>query len=128
LRNSNIATTKTVRVCGKDIGRWDIREAPPAITGDNVYVAWWTNKTGNDEVMFRDSIDKAQTFGEKIDLSNTPNSDSTRVGIESEPNSVVATWGETNQTADIPVMKISTDNGKTFGPMLNLSSNGTIGR
>lgn len=20
--------------------------APPAITGDNIYVAWWTNKTG----------------------------------------------------------------------------------
>ena len=82
--------------------------------------------------MFRASIDKGQTFGEKIgekiDLSNTPNSDSTRVGIESDANSVVATWGETNQTADIPVMKISTDNGKTFGLMLNLSSNGTIGR
>ena len=128
MRNSNITTTKTVRICGKDIGSRDIREAPPAITGDNVYVAWWTNKTGNDEVMFRASIDKGQTFGEKIDLSNTPNSDSTRVGIESDANSVVATWGETNQTADIPVMKISTDNGKTFGPMLNLSSNGTIGR
>jgi len=128
LRNSNITTTKTVRICGKDIGSRDIREAPPAITGDNVYVAWWTNKTGNDEAMFRASIDKGQTFGEKIDLSNTPNSDSTRVGIESDANSVVATWGETNQTADIPVMKISTDNGKTFGPMLNLSSNGTIGR
>ena len=128
MRNSNITTTKTVRICGKDIGSRDIREAPPAITGDNVYVAWWTNKTGNDEVMFRASIDKGQTFGEKINLSNTPNSDSTRVGIDSDANSVVATWGETNQTADIPVMKISTENGKTFGPMLNLSSNGTIGR
>ena len=27
----------------------DNKKAPPAITGDNVYVAWWTNKTGNDE-------------------------------------------------------------------------------
>jgi hypothetical protein len=107
LRNSNITTTKTVRICGKDIGSRDIREAPPAITGDNVYVAWWTNKTGNDEVMFRASIDKGQTFGEKIDLSNTPNSDSTRVGVESDANIVVATWGETNQTADIPVMKLA---------------------
>ena len=78
--------------------------------------------------MFRASIDKGQTFGEKIDLSNTPNSDSTRVGIDSDANSVVVTRGETNQTADIPVMKISTDNGKTFGPMLNLSTNGTIGK
>jgi hypothetical protein len=26
-------------------------KAPPAITGDSVYVAWWTNKTGNDEAL-----------------------------------------------------------------------------
>ncbi len=33
----------------------------------------------------------------------------------------------TNQTADTPVMKVSTDNGATFGPMLMLATNGTIG-
>jgi hypothetical protein len=55
LRNSNITTTKTARICGKDRGSRDIREAPPAITGDYFYVAWWTKKTGNDEVMFRAS-------------------------------------------------------------------------
>jgi len=27
------------------------RRCPPAITGDSVYVAWWTNKTGNDEAL-----------------------------------------------------------------------------
>ena len=42
--------------------------APPAITGDNVYVAWWTNKTGNDEVLFRASTDAGKTFGDKINL------------------------------------------------------------
>jgi hypothetical protein len=103
------------------------RKAPPAITGDNVYVAWWDNKTGNNEVFFRASTDKGQTFGDKINLSNTPNSDSTRVEIDSDVNSVVVSWWETNQTASTPVMKISTDNGKTFGPILNLSTNGTIG-
>ena len=40
--------------------------APIAISGDNAYVAWWTNKTGNDEVMFRASGDNGQTFGDKI--------------------------------------------------------------
>jgi hypothetical protein len=103
------------------------RKAPPAITGDNVYVAWWTNKSGNDEVMFRASTDKGQTFGDKINLSNTPNADSTKVEIDSDTNNVVVTWWETNQTASTPVMKISTDNGKTFGPLLKLAANGTIG-
>jgi len=105
----------------------ELRKIPPAITGDNVYVAWWTNKTGNDEVMFRASNDKGQTFGDKINLSNTPNADSTRVEIDSDSNSVVVTWWETNQTANTPVMRISSDNGKAFGPLLKLSYNGTIG-
>ena len=44
----------------------------------------WTNETGNDEVMFRASTDKGQTFGDKSNLSNTPNADSTRVEIDSD--------------------------------------------
>ncbi len=31
----------------------DFRKAPTAVTGENVYIAWWSNKTGNDEVLFR---------------------------------------------------------------------------
>ena len=102
-------------------------KAPPAITGDNIYVAWWTNKTGNDEVMFRASTDAGKTFGDKINLSNSPNANSTRVEIDSDANSVVVTWWETNQTSDVPVMRISTDNGKTFGEIIKLSANGPIG-
>jgi hypothetical protein len=102
-------------------------KAPPAITGDNIYVAWWTNKTGNDEVMFRASTDAGKTFGDKINLSNSPNANSTRAQIDSDANSVVVTWWETNQTSDVPVMKVSTDNGKTFGEIIKLSANGPIG-
>ena len=38
--------------------------SPVAITGDNVYVAWWTNTTdnNNEEVYFRASTDGGQTF------------------------------------------------------------------
>jgi hypothetical protein len=100
---------------------------PPTITGDNIYVAWWTNKTGNDEVMFRESTNAGKTFGNKINLSNTTDADSTRVEIDSDADSVVVTWRETNGTSDIPVMSISDDNGKTFGETINLSTNGPIG-
>jgi hypothetical protein len=102
-------------------------QAPPAITGDNIYVAWWTNKTGNDEVMFRASTDGGKTFGDKINLSNSPNANSARVEIDSDADNVVVTWWETNDTSDTPVMRVSNDNGKTFGPLLNLATNGTIG-
>ncbi|HVD07788.1 MAG TPA: hypothetical protein VNB67_05025, partial [Nitrososphaeraceae archaeon] len=50
--------------------------APVATFENDVYVAWWTNKTGNDEVMYRVSSDAGKTFTDKINLSNTPNSDS----------------------------------------------------
>jgi hypothetical protein len=102
------------------------RKAPPAITGDNVYVAWWTNKTGNYEAMFRASTDSGQTFGDKINLSNTTDADSTRVEIDSDADSVVVTWWETNDTSDVPVMRVSNDNGETFGPLLKLAADGPI--
>jgi hypothetical protein len=104
-------------------------EGPPAISGENIYVAWWTNKTANsnEEIMFRASTDGGATFGDKINLSNTTNADSWRAEIDSDADSIVVTWWETNQTADIPVMRVSTDNGATFGPMLMLAANGTIG-
>lgn len=105
------------------------RKAPPAITGENVYVAWWTNNTANNnnEVMFRASTDGGVSFGDKINLSNTTDSDSTRVEIDSDVDSVIVTWWETNQTSDVPVMRVSTDNGATFGPLSLLATNGTIG-
>ena len=103
--------------------------APVAITGDNVYVAWWTNNTANknEEVNFRASTDGGQTFGEKINLSNTTDKDSSRVEIDADADSVVVTWWESNQTSDTPVMRVSNDNGATFGPLLTLATNGTIG-
>ena len=101
--------------------------APPAITGDNIYVAWWTNKTGNDEVLFRASTDAGKTFGDKINLSNTTDADSTKVEIDSDADSVVVTWWETNETSDVPVMRMSVDNGKTFGETIVLSAKGPIG-
>ena len=39
---------------------------------------------------------------------------------------VVSRW-EMNQTSDIPVAKLSSDSGATFGPMLRLGMDGTIG-
>jgi hypothetical protein len=107
----------------------DVPDAPVVVSGENIYIAWWTNNTenGNEEVMFRASIDGGATFGDKINLSNTTDADSNRVEISGEGETVVVSWWETNQTSDIPVARISTDAGETFGPMLRLGANGTIG-
>ena len=48
-------------------------KAPIAVSGNNVYVAWWGNSSGNYEVMFKSSNNGGQTFGDKINLSNSTN-------------------------------------------------------
>ena len=73
-----------------------------------------------------DDDDKGVTFGDKINLSNTTDALSTRVEIDSDADSVVVTWWETNETSDVPVMRVSDDNGKTFGETIFLAANGTI--
>jgi hypothetical protein len=101
--------------------------APISTSGDNIYIAWWTNKNGNNEVMFRASTDGGQIFGDKINLSNSSKSESVDAQIDSSGDRVFVTWWERNQTTNEPVLKISNDNGKTFGPLLKLAANGTIG-
>src|SRR5215208_4952659 len=101
--------------------------APIATSDNNVYITWWTNKTGNMEVMFRASTDNGVTFGDKINLSNTTEADSDDAQIAASGSSVYVTWWERNETSDTPVARVSNDNGATFGPMLMLATNGTIG-
>src|SRR4051812_37179383 len=40
--------------------------APVVVSGNNIYVAWWTNNTANknEEVLFRASNDGGQTFSD----------------------------------------------------------------
>jgi hypothetical protein len=103
--------------------------APVVVSGDNIYIAWWTNNTenGNQEVMFRASNDGGATFSNKTNLSNTTDADSWRVEIAGEGDNVIVSWWETNQTSDTPVARVSNDRGQTFGPLLMLAANGTLG-
>jgi hypothetical protein len=101
-------------------------KASVAVSGDNIYIAWWTNKTGNDEVMLRISNDAGGTFGEKINLSNTTTTDSVDAEVAADGSNVVVTWWERNQTSNEPATRVSSDNGLTFGPILKLAANGTI--
>jgi hypothetical protein len=77
--------------------------------------------------MFRASTDNGVTFGNKINLSNTTKADSQDAEIAASGNKVYVTWWERNQISEEPVLRVSSDNGKTFGPILRLASNGTIG-
>src|SRR6476659_1098571 len=108
-------------------GGVDDRKAPIATSGDNVYIAWWTNKTGNNEVMFRASTDNGATFGDKINLSNSTKAESQDAHIDASGDRVFVTWWDRNATSEEPLLRTSTDKGATFGPVMKLSTNGTIG-
>ena len=99
------------------------RKAPIATSGDNnVYITWWNNKTGNDEVMFKASTDGGKTFGDKMNLSNSPNTQSQDAQIAASGSNVYVTWWERNQTSKEAVLRVSNDNGKTFGEKIMLSA------
>jgi hypothetical protein len=107
-------------------GGVDDRKAPIATSGNNVYVTWWTNKSGDSDVMFKASNDGGKTFGSKINLSNSPGIRSDNAEIAASGNNVHVSWWErANQTSNEPVMKVSNDNGKTFGEKIMLSNNVT---
>jgi hypothetical protein len=97
--------------------------------GDNVYIVWWTNKSENWEVMFRASTDGGQTFGDKINLSNSSDTESQDAEIVATgENNVYVSWWETSAEtgSSESVLRVSTDAGQTFAPILMLGANGTI--
>jgi hypothetical protein len=96
---------------------------PIATSGNNVYIVWPSNKTTADfEIMFKVSNDGGTTFGNKTNLSNTPNIDSINAEISAAGNNVYVSWWERNATSNEPVLRVSNDNGKTFGEKIMLSS------
>ena len=81
---------------------------------NNVYLTWWDNKTGNNEVFFAGSNDGGKTFGKPINLSNAKGG-SADSQIAASGSNVYVTWWD-NKTGSWQVFsKASTDNGKTFG-------------
>ena len=102
------------------------RKAAVALSDDNIYVAWITNRTGSNEVVFRSSNDAGGTFNDKIILSNTTNVILQDIQISAGDGNVIITWWQANSTSEGPVARISTDNGHPFTALLNLAANGTI--
>ncbi len=58
-----------------------------------------------------------KVFENKINLSNSA-SDSQNAEVQSSGDRVFVTWWERNSTSNEPVLRVSGDDGKTFGPTL----------
>jgi hypothetical protein len=104
----------------------DIIDAPIAASGEDVFVTWATNKTGNWEVMFRASNDSGQTFGDKINLSNRSNADSFRSDVAASEGNVFVSFLDARSGNVDTYIRTSTDGGQTFGPMIKVNGTGAL--
>ncbi len=81
-------------------------KAPIATSrNNNVYIVWFNDKgtpNSNGEVMLKASTDNGKTFGNKINLSNTPNADSINAEISASGNNVYVSCCPKGQKQAIP--------------------------
>jgi hypothetical protein len=99
---------------------------PLSASGNNVYAAWVSNKTGNFEVMFRVSNDNGKTFLDKINLSNTTGSNSLDPHIAAYGDNVYVSWHD-NKTGNWDTyVRTSKDRGQTFGKTIMINGTGNM--
>src|SRR6266498_2014391 len=124
LLSVNLTTTALARISdGTSIRLYSGPRASMAVSDNNIYLTWWDNKTGNNEVFFAANIDGGKTFGKEINLSNAKGG-SADSQISAQGNNVYVTWWD-NKTGDWQEFsKVSNDNGKTFGDAVALKSIG----
>jgi hypothetical protein len=98
--------------------------ASMAVSGsNNIYLTWWDNKTGNNEVYFGRSNDSGKSFDKPVNLSNAKGG-SADSQIAASGDNVYVTWWD-NKTGNWQVFsRASNDNGKTFGGAVMLKGIG----
>src|ERR671910_109197 len=93
-----------------------------AASGNNVYVIWTDNTTGNGDVYFKRSMNNGGTFGGTENLSNNTGA-SLSPHIAASGNNVYVIWTDNTTGNGDVYFKRSMNNGGTFGGTENLSNN-----
>jgi hypothetical protein len=93
-----------------------------AAIGNNVYVVWADNTSGNKEVMFARSNDDGTTFEDPQNLSSDP-SESFNQEVAALGNHVYVVWLDKKVDSNSILLKASADGGVTFGEAVEISSN-----
>lgn len=95
--------------------------SPMASSGNNLYIVWPDNKTGNWELFFTRSGDGGDTFDNPINISNNT-SFSANASIISHENHISITWWD-NKTGEIePFVRSSHNYGESFDDALMLNT------
>ena len=92
------------------------------ISGNNVYVVWNDNSTGNGDIYFKRSADNGTSFSSTQNISHNPGN-STAAKIAAYQDNVYVVWEDaTTGNGDI-YFKASLDNGTKFAGQKSLARN-----
>ena len=92
--------------------------------GNNVYVVWFDDTPGNNDIFTARSTDGGLTFSDPENISEENTGSSTLPQISSEGNNVYVVWQDNTPGNDDIFFAVSTDGGLTFStPPDNLSEN-----
>ena len=102
-------------------------EPQNSLEGDNVYVVWYDNTSGNNDIFFARSTDGGLTFSDPENISEENTGDSLAPQISSEGDNVYVVWYDFTTdfgTTDIFFARM-TDSALTFSDPENLSEENT---
>ena len=87
-----------------------------------VYVLWENTYTGNNNIFFKRSSDNGATFGPVVELSNnTSGQPLSHPLLSTWKNDVYVLWQDLSSGNYSILLKKSTDNGTTFGPVVKVT-------
>jgi hypothetical protein len=100
------------------------RSSSPAVSasGNNVYVVWDDDTSGNYEILYRKSADGGASFGGTVNLSNTSGYSASPAVSASGSQNVYVVWMDHSLGNFDILFRGSTDDGASFGGTVNLTN------
>jgi hypothetical protein len=92
------------------------------ISGNNIYVVWADDSTGNGDIYFKRSADNGTSFGSTQNLSTNPGN-STAAQIAAYQDKVYVVWADDSTGNGDIYLKASLDNGTKFSGQKVLAKN-----
>ena len=97
-----------------------------ATSVNDIYVFSYSNKTCNDEVMFKSSTDGGLTFRNTVGLINSTVLDPEDVEISADNENIIISWSERNTSGKQILNDTLSNDGVTLGVVLLRLQNETI--
>lgn len=103
-------------------------EAREAIVGSRAYLVWLNNTSGNSNILFTASSNNGSSFGPTVKITNPTNGKASNEQIAAAGSNVYVVWQQNvSLTNDHILIRRSTNNGTSFGPVVDLSIGSPVG-